>query len=71
MSNLIQLDDYGSIERMFSRDHNSSKFIFACYPENKHDSVASYIASNMNDMELCYLIDSLKEMRKIKQGEYN
>ena len=62
-SNIIDLDSIGSLERIFNRDYNSSKFIIACYLDDKQEQLASYISADLSDIELCYLIAELERRR--------
>ena len=57
---IINLDSIGSLERIFNRDYNSSKFVIACYLDNENKSLASYISDDIDEIELCYLISELQ-----------
>jgi hypothetical protein len=63
MSNIKNLDSVGSLERIFNRDYNSQKFVIACYLDNKNNNLATYISDDLTDMELTYLIQTLKDRR--------
>ena len=65
MDNVKYLDSNGSLERIFNRDYNSSKFVVACYLDDEHDNLATYISDDFTDMELCYLIQTLQDRREM------
>ena len=61
---IVELDSIGSLERIFNRDYNSSKFVIACYLNESQ--LASYISSEISEMELCYLISELQRRYREK-----
>lgn len=61
---VINLDSHGSLERIFKRDYDSTKFVIAAYLDDDNKKLASYISHELNDMELCYLISELERRRR-------
>ena len=61
MAKVIELDSYQTLEALFKRDYNSEKFAISVFHPN--NDVATYISGGMNDMEICYLIQCLKDRR--------
>jgi hypothetical protein len=61
---IIDLDGAGSLERIFNRDYNSTKFVIACYLDSSNEKLASYISEDLDDIELCYLVQELERRRR-------
>lgn len=66
MDNIVELDSFQTLEDIFKRDYGSTKFVVTCYLEN--GNLSSYISSDLTDMELCYLIENLKDRRRAIHG---
>lgn len=66
MNNVVELDSAQTLETLFKRDYGSTKFAIAVYLDGKDQELATYISDDLDDMELCYLIDSLQERRRMR-----
>lgn len=68
-TNVINLDDYRGLEEIVRRQFGSEKFVFAVINE-EFGTVTSYISPDNSDLESCYLIDSLKETRRLINDDW-
>tara|TARA_R110000868_G_scaffold411262_1_gene702566 strand:+ start:650 stop:856 length:207 start_codon:yes stop_codon:yes gene_type:complete len=66
MDNIVELDSFQSLENIMERDYKTNKFVVSCYLEN--GNLMSHISDGMTDMELCYLIENLKDRRRAIHG---
>ena len=46
----------------FKKNHGSDKFVLACYHDN--GDLASFVSENLDDRDLCYIIQTLKDRRE-------
>lgn len=61
------LDSHQSLETLFKRDYDTDKFIIcAVLPGDKY---STYISGELNDVELTYLIQCLKDRRRAMFGD--
>jgi len=57
--NIVELDDYRPLEDLLQR-RVGNKFAICFWLKDK---VYSFVSSDLDDVEFCYLIDSLKKRR--------
>lgn len=63
MSNKIELDSCQTLETLFKRDYDTSKFLVAMFLDGD-SSTSTYISGDLSDIELTYLIQHLKDRRE-------
>lgn len=60
LDNLVELDEFQSLETLFKRDYNSTRFIACTYVGN---GLSINISDDLTDIELVYIIQSLNDYR--------
>ena len=66
-NNVIDLDDHRTLEALFKKRFKTTKFVVACYTDDDK-TLGIYISDDLEDMELIYAIEGIKDYRNLTKG---